>query len=458
MEKIPGETFAIAQSQGEKLTLMDEAQRWEVEEKRVDPGKKMKKKKSKKAKKGYSTLRMTGEDRREFSSQAEKTRGERNHRIVRELIDAWNKSVDDGVHNLHMRDVIRNTEDTLDKMRNDYSDKCSLSDLQKRKKEVEDCIDLCYKHDFKMRTVNEAIRQWNTFVDRMHQVGRENLKHCAVDIDACDQAVEWLVESWKTMSEHKIDAMIAVMDSLLLQLYPQLRIVEIFVEILVVRDRISEIPASETSNAQTIECNRIHARNLELLESVFEHHGQVTEAEARVQLDDYKLLERDVLRRQKAKPVNEAIRRWSTFAGRMHKVGVTNLKHCIADINACEQVVDGLNEWKTVPQDRINAMIAEMDCRLKLLYPQLRTMEIFAEITVVRDRISEIAASKATRTQVAEYDRIAARNVGLLEALQYALVTEVDAQILLDDIKLLERDMLSTKAGRSKRWRLGTKR
>ena len=92
--------------------------------------------------------------------------------------------MDDVVHNLRMRDLIRNAEGTLEKMRNNKSDKFSLIDLQKLKKEVEDCIDLCYKHDFKMWAVNEAVRRWNVFADRMHQVGWANLKHCAIDIDA----------------------------------------------------------------------------------------------------------------------------------------------------------------------------------------------------------------------------------------------------------------------------------
>ena len=189
------------------------------------------------------------------------------------------------------------------------------------------------------------------------------------------------------MSEDRNNSMIAVMDTLLERLYPQLRTVEIFVEISAVRDRISEIPSSKTSKAQTIECHRINARNLELLKSVYEHHTKVTEAEARVQLDGYKLLERDMLRsiegRQKAKPVNEVIRLWSALAGRVRKVGVRNLKHCVAEIDVCGQVVDGLNGWKTVPQDRIDTMIADIDSRLELLYPQLRTLEIFPEIAVV---------------------------------------------------------------------------
>ena len=113
----------------------------------------------------------------------------------------------------------------------------------------------------------------------------------------------------------------------------------------------------------------------------------MTEAEARVQLDGYKLLERDMLCSiegcQKAKPVNEVIRLWSALAGRVRKVGVRNLKHCVAEIDVCGQVVDGLNGWKTVPQDRIDTMIADIDSRLELLYPQLRTLEIFPEIAVV---------------------------------------------------------------------------
>lgn len=152
---------------------------------------------------------------------------------------------------------------------------------------------------------------------------------------------------------------------------------------------------------------------------------------------------RSIEGRQKAKPVNEVIRLWSAFAGRVRKVGVRNLKHCVVDIDACGQVVDGLNGWKTVQQDRIDAMIAEIDSRLELLYPKLRTMEIFAEIAVVWDRIPKIAASEATTTQVTEYDRIAARKVVFLESLleHHVQMTEVDTQTLLDDIQLLDHDM-----------------
>jgi hypothetical protein len=45
--------------------------------------------------------------------------------------------------------------------------------------------------------------------------------------------------------------MIAVMDTLLERLYPQLRTVEIFVEISAVRDRISEIPESRVRASYT---------------------------------------------------------------------------------------------------------------------------------------------------------------------------------------------------------------
>ena len=77
MDTIPGETFA------ESITL-SQGKYWELNQ---DGGKRKKKEKAA-AKKGYSMLRMTGEDRHEFLRQAEKTIAERNRRIVDELVDA----------------------------------------------------------------------------------------------------------------------------------------------------------------------------------------------------------------------------------------------------------------------------------------------------------------------------------------------------------------------------------
>jgi hypothetical protein len=77
MDTIPGETFA------ESITI-SQGKYWELNQ---DGGKRKKKEKAA-AKKGYSMLRMTGEDRHEFLRQAEKTIAERNRRIVDELVDA----------------------------------------------------------------------------------------------------------------------------------------------------------------------------------------------------------------------------------------------------------------------------------------------------------------------------------------------------------------------------------
>jgi hypothetical protein len=315
-----------------------------------------------------------------------------------DIIDKWNKCLDEtSVVGLpHLATEMNYLEKRLLRMKRTKGMLLSDQELRVLQVQMDEYVALRYQQHACAVSSQALVKRWNGFAARMYEISEGNMgQECASQIESCEKIIDTLTLAFNNKTEHQ--------------------------------GKKKKTPPPLSSD---------------------EVNGMIQGVDSRLNQSLYPQLQ--IMEQCKA-TMNHTVRRWNEYATRMYKIGEQNLKHCSADIKACEETIDSMTSaWKKEESSaqQIESASQEIDTRLQYLYPQLRMMEIWFEINAIKTKIYDIIegvhGNRIGQTLKDEYSGIRDRNLKLMEAVvvHNEHVEESEVSKVLSDFKTLEQKIV----------------